>query len=162
MALTVQPVLNYPYWTGVNTDPGTSTFAVNATNYPATSLYGGSVGWTAIGNPTYPALPTTYKGNGIQLVNTTSTAILLAGFIDGENRAKLFYTDGSTISLPTVATVILNLYWNGAFGVSTAGYMFGPVKLIVTYATGSTDAASPSQFVLDQNTMLIVASTAYG
>lgn len=158
MALSVIPVLGYPYWTGVQTDAPSGTFALGNTYYPATSTYGGSLGYTAYGLGT----TNVYKAGAQQLVNVGSTAILLAGFIDGENRAKMFYTDGSTISLPTVATVIISLYWNGAFGVGTPAWAYGPVKLIVTYATGSTDAASPSQFTLDQNAQLIVSSTAYG
>ena len=162
MAISVQPLLGYPFWVGAAqgsaVENPTSTFVVSNTNYGPTSLYGGSLGLTALGGTAL----TTYKGNFQQLVNTTSTAINLVGFQDGEQRAKLFYTDGSTIALPTVATVILDLYWNGAFGVAIPSYEFGTVKLIVTYATGSTDAASPSQFTLDQNTLLLVAGSAYG
>lgn len=168
MALTVTPIIGYPWWTFDGTTGFTSTdgaksvaggigglWTVNNTNYPATTLYGGSPGFTAVNGG--------FVGQGTTLVNTSGFASTwVAGFFDGENRAKMFYTDGSTIALPTPVTVILNLYWNGAFGVATPKYQFGPVKLQVTFATGSTDAASPATYVLDENALVILASTAYG
>ena len=168
MALTVTPILGWPWWTFSGTTALTSTdgaasqaagigslWQITVGNYAATTTYGGSPGFTAVNAG--------FQGQGTQLVHTSGFAnTWIAGFLDGENRAKLFYTDGSTIALPTPVTTILHLYWNGAFGVAMPAYQFGPVDLLVSFATGSTDAASPALYKLDPNALVILASTQYG
>lgn len=85
--------------------------------------------------------------NPISSLNTTSNYIV--GFLDGSTRARLF---DASVALPlcTVAPVQLT----DPQGNSTGGYY-----LQLTYSSGSLDAGSPAQFLLDQYAIVLVAAT---
>lgn len=91
-------------------------------------------------------------------VSTTNAGSFIAGYMDGENRAKFFYTDGSTISLPTLVQVTQVSIVDAAGTTKTGSYL---VQL--SYAAGSPDATSAnSEIFLDPYGLLIKAGTAYG
>lgn len=94
--------------------------------------------------------------NGVD--NSTYTGYI-AGYIDGESRAKLFYTDGSTIALPKLVKVTQVSIVDAAGTTKTGGYYIS----LGTWAPGSPDSASAnSEIFLDQMGLLIAASTLYG
>lgn len=94
--------------------------------------------------------------NGVD--NSTYTGYI-AGYIDGESRAKLFYTDGSTIALPKLVKVTQVSIVDAAGTTKTGGYYIS----LGTWAPGSPDSASAnSEIFLDQMGLLIAASTQYG
>jgi len=91
-------------------------------------------------------------------VSTTHAGAYIAGYLDGENRAKMFYTDGSSIALPTLVSVT-QVSMTDASGTSKTGGYY----VVLSFAAGSPDATSAnSEIYLDQNGLLIVAGTAYG
>jgi hypothetical protein len=81
---------------------------------------------------------------------TTSSNIL--GFLDGSQRARLF---DASVALPT--PTVAPVQQTDPQGNSTGGYY-----LQLTYASGSTDAGSPGQFLLDQYAIVLVGSTTTG
>lgn len=104
----------------------------------------------------------------------------LYGFVDGSQRARFFYSSTSnTIALPLLTAppviplnfvgvgnataancVVYQLQQTGSdYGATVAGN--GPFLVTLTFAAGSPDSASPFQFTLDAQAMLIVSSTAY-
>jgi hypothetical protein len=84
-------------------------------------------------------------------VYTPGSTTYVAGYLDGESRAKLFYTDGSTIPVPTLTQITEVTIVDAAGNTKTGGYY---VEL--SYAAGSPDATSAnSQIYLDQFAMLI-------
>lgn len=104
----------------------------------------------------------------------------LYGFVDGEQRARFFYSSSSnTIALPQLQAppviplnfvgvgnataancVVYQLQQTGSdYGASVAGT--GPFLVTLSFSAGSPDAASPFQFLLDSQALLLVASTAY-
>ena len=104
----------------------------------------------------------------------------LYGFLDNEQRARLFYSSTSnTIALPKlVAPPVIPLNYVGCentdgktgpvfqlvqtgadYGATVAGN--GPFLITLSFAAGSPDSASPFQFILDQGALLLIASTAY-
>ena len=107
------------------------------------------------------ATQTTFSNYNVTATLSPPANTYVVGFLDGELRSKLFYTDGSTIALPTLVSLAYLEYWNGAFGVSTPAYQVGWFVITVKYATGSPDAASPAVFRVDQNAMLIYTTSSY-
>lgn len=94
--------------------------------------------------------------NGVD--NSTYTGYI-AGYIDGESRAKLFYTDGSTIALPKLVKVTQVSIVDAAGTTKTGGYYIS----LGTWDKSSPDSASAnSEIFLDQLGLLLAASTAYG
>jgi hypothetical protein len=92
-------------------------------------------------------------------VDSSSYTGYVAGYIDGESRAKLFYTDGSTIALPKLVKVTQVSIVDAAGTTKTGGYYLS----LGTWAPGSPDSASAnSEIYLDQLGLIIAASTAYG
>lgn len=91
-------------------------------------------------------------------VYTPGSTTYVAGYLDGENRSKLFYTDGSTIAVPTLTQITEVSIVDSAGNTKTGGFY---VEL--TYAAGSPDATSANGTIfLDEFGMLIESSTAYG
>jgi hypothetical protein len=85
-------------------------------------------------------------------ISSLTTSMNIVGFLDGTQKAKLF--DASVaLPTPTVAPVQIT----DPQGNSTGGYY-----LQLTYASGSADAGSPGQFLLDQYAIVIVSSNATG
>lgn len=93
--------------------------------------------------------------NGISTTNANSS---IAGYLDGENRAKFFYTDGSSIALPTLVQVAqVNIV--DAAGTTKAGAYY----VTLSFAAGSPDATSANGTIfLDEFGLLIKASTTFG
>jgi hypothetical protein len=84
-------------------------------------------------------------------VYTPGSTTYVAGYLDGENRAKLFYTDGSSIAVPTLTQINQVSIVDSAGNTKTGGFY---VEL--SYAAGSPDATSAnSQIFLDEFAMLI-------
>jgi hypothetical protein len=104
------------------------------------TLYGSNlIGALATGNFTNP-------------LSSLTTSMYIAGFLDGSTRARMF--DASVaLPQPTVAPVQIT----DPQGNSTGGYY-----LQLTYASGSLDAGSPGQFLLDQYAIVLVAAGANG
>lgn len=93
--------------------------------------------------------------SGVSLTNAGS---FIAGYIDGENRAKLFYTDAAPTALPTLVSVTQISQVDAAGTTKTGAYL---VQL--SYSAGSPDATSAnSEIFLDQSGLLIKASTSTG
>jgi hypothetical protein len=106
------------------------------------TLYGKALpGNLAAGNASYTAP-----------ISSVTTSMNIAGFLDGSERARMF---DASVALPTPAVAPVQI--TDPQGNSTGGYY-----LQLTYASGSADAGSPAQFVLDQYAVVIVANTATG
>lgn len=91
-------------------------------------------------------------------VSTTNAGSFVAGYVDGENRAKFFYTDGSSIALPTL-TQVAQVSIVDAAGSSKAGAYY----VTLAYSAGSPDATSANGTIfLDEFGLLIKASTSFG
>jgi hypothetical protein len=91
-------------------------------------------------------------------VSTTNAGSYIVGYMDGENRAKYFYTDGATIALPTL-TQVSQVSIVDAAGSTKAGAYY----VTLSYSAGSPDATSANGTIfLDEFGLLIKASTAYG
>jgi hypothetical protein len=82
-------------------------------------------------------------------LSSLTTSMYIVGFLDGEQRARLF---DASVALPSPAVAPVQI--TDPQGNSTGGYY-----LQLTYASGSLDAGSPAQFTLDQYAMVIVANT---
>jgi hypothetical protein len=76
----------------------------------------------------------------------------IAGFLDGSERARLF---DASVALPQLSVAPVQI--TDPQGNSTGGYY-----LQLTYASGSLDAGSPAQFLLDQYAIVLVAGTSTG
>jgi hypothetical protein len=94
-------------------------------------------------------------------VYTPGSTTYIAGYLDGENRAKLYYTDGVAISLPTLTNIKQNSIVDSAGTTKTGNYT---INLAWPAATaGSPDLSSiGSEIMLDPYSLLIIASTAFG
>jgi hypothetical protein len=91
-------------------------------------------------------------------VSTTNAGSFIVGYLDGESRAKMFYTDGSTVSLPTLVSVSQITYVDSAGTTKTGGYV-----VVLNYSAGSPDSTSAnSEIFLDDGGLLLKASTAFG
>jgi hypothetical protein len=91
-------------------------------------------------------------------VYVPGSTIYVAGYLDGENRSKLFFTDGSSIAVPTLTQITEVSIVDSAGNTKTGGFY---VEL--TYAAGSPDATSANGTIfLDEFALLIESSTAYG
>jgi hypothetical protein len=108
-----------------------------------------------------------------------SAGVYLYGFIDGSQRARFFYSStANTIALPTLVVppvvplnfvncgnsavlgAVYQLVQTGSdYGATVAGN--GPFLVTLSFSAGSPDSASPFQFTLDAQALLLVASTAY-
>jgi hypothetical protein len=91
----------------------------------------------------------------------TPGTVYIAGYLDGESRAKLYYTDGVAISLPQLSKITQISQVDSAGTTKTGGY-----NVTLTWpaaSSGSPDLSSVnSQIFVDQYGLLIVASTAFG
>lgn len=91
-------------------------------------------------------------------VSTTHAGAYIAGYLDGENRAKFFYTDGSSIALPTLTQITQVSIVDSAGNTKTGAYY-----VTLSYSAGSPDATSANGTIfLDEFGLLITAGTAYG
>jgi hypothetical protein len=124
-----------------------------------------SAGLTVQNIGSYPAFEgATSVDSGLSFTNgvyTQSGTQYVAGYLDGESRAKMFYTDGAAISLPTLVKVTRVSQVDAAGTTKTGGYY-----VVLSWPAGS--AGSPdlssvnSQIFLDQFGILLFAGTAYG
>lgn len=102
------------------------------------------------------AYPATGSG-GTAGVYTPASSFFVAGFLDGEQRSRLFYTDGSTIGLPILKSITQTQY------TDTSATKGGGFKVVLTPNSANLiDATSPMTFYLDGFAMLILAGTQYG
>lgn len=91
-------------------------------------------------------------------VYTPGSTTYIAGYLDGENRAKMFYTDGATIALPTLTKINQVSIVDAAGNTKTGAYY-----VTLAYTAASPDATSAnSQIYLDEFAMLVTAGTQYG
>lgn len=91
-------------------------------------------------------------------VDSTTYTGYIAGYLDGENRAKLFYTDATPTPLPTLTSVTQVSQVDAAGTTKTGAYY---VQL--AFSPLSPDATSAnSEIYLDQSGLLIAASTSTG
>lgn len=111
---------------------------------------------------------------------TLAAGAFLYGFVDGSQRARFFYSSTSnSINLPTLVAppviplnfvgvgnataanaVVYQLQQTGSdYGASVAGN--GPYLVTLSFSAGSPDSASPFQFTLDAQAMLLIASTGF-
>jgi hypothetical protein len=105
---------------------------------------------------TLVAFPTVGSG-GTAGVYTPSGNIFVAALLDGEQRARFFYTDGNSVALPTIKYIAQTQY------TDSVGLKGGGFKVALTpSAANLVDATSPMTFYLDGFAMLIIASTQYG
>lgn len=92
-------------------------------------------------------------------VDSSTYTGYVAGYVDGESRAKLFWTDGSTIALPKLVKVTQVSQVDAAGTTKTGGYYL----TLGTWASSSPDSSSAnSEIYLDQLGLILAASTAYG
>ncbi len=109
----------------------------------------------------YPAEGTSVDASSFTYtsgVSTTNAGSYIAGYMDAENRAKFFYTDGSSIPLPTLTQVTQTSIVDAAGSTKTGAY-----TVTLAYSALSPDATSAnSEIFLDQSGLLIKASTQYG
>lgn len=145
MALSVTTLNVYPY--------GGASVVVNENANSSLTSYALSA-HTSAGS--LAAFPTTGSG-GTAGVWTAGATFYCAGFLDGEQRSRLFYTDGSAVALPTIKSISQVQYTDS---VSVKGGIF---KVVLTPSSNNLiDATSPMTFYLDGFAMLIIASTQYG
>lgn len=86
-------------------------------------------------------------------VYTPGSTTYIAGYLDGESRAKVFYTDGSTIAVPTLTQINQVSVVDSAGNTKTGAYY-----VTLSYAAGSPDATSAnSQIYLDEFALLIIS-----
>lgn len=109
------------------------------------------------------AYPATGSGGTVG-VFTPASATYVAGFLDGEQRCRLFYTDGTAIGLPSLKYIAQTLTSDaGQVGLSGTGTKGGGFKVVLTANSSNLiDATSPMTFYLDGFAMLITAGTQYG
>ena len=92
-------------------------------------------------------------------VDSSTYTGYIAGYVDGESRAKLFWTDGQSIALPKLVKVTQVSIVDAAGTTKTGGFYV----TLGSWATGSPDSSSAnSEIYLDQMGLLLAASTAYG
>jgi hypothetical protein len=109
----------------------------------------------------------------------TGTTYYVVGFVDGEQRAKFFYSSqgagqAGAVALPTLA--LPNALPNGAVQINTNSYVYGVtysgyippwgtgtaatqgglLYFGVSYAAGNPDGGSPAQFSMDPYGLLFV------
>jgi hypothetical protein len=92
-------------------------------------------------------------------ISTTQAGSYIAGYVDGENRAKYFYTDGSTVTLPTLTQVKQVSIVDAAGNTKTGAYY---VTLGGWSSTSPDSSSANSEIFLDASGLLLKASTAYG
>lgn len=91
-------------------------------------------------------------------ISTTHANAYIAGYMDGESRAKFFYTDGATIALPQLVQIAQVNIVDAAGSTKTGAYY-----VTLSYTAASPDATSANGTIfLDEFGLLIAASTAYG
>jgi hypothetical protein len=90
-------------------------------------------------------------------VYTPGSTTYVAGYLDGENRSKLFYTDGSTIAVPTLTTITQVSIVDSAGNTKTGGYYVS-----LTFAAGSPDATSANGTIFLDEFGLLIESGQYG
>lgn len=94
--------------------------------------------------------------NGVD--NSTYTG-KVAGYIDGEARAKLFLTDGTSVQLPNLVSVTRISQVDAAGTTKTGGF----VIQLGSWDKNSPDTSSAnSEIFLDEMGLLLVASTNFG
>jgi hypothetical protein len=152
MALTVGNLNVFPYLAGTPTDNENV-----ATGYSLTSHFSSAY---------ISANPATSSGGTFATWTPTAGTVFIAGFLDGSQRCRLFYTDGVAVGLPSVKYIVQTIYSDsGELGTNPAGggSKGGGFKIALTpSATNLIDATSPMTFYMDGYAMLIVASTQYG
>jgi hypothetical protein len=108
---------------------------------------------------------------------TLASGAFLVGFIDGSQRARFFYSStANSINLPTLVAppviplnfvgvgnataancVVYQLQQTGSdYGATVAGN--GPYIVTLSFSAGSPDSASPFQFTLDSQAVLLIES----
>ena len=91
-------------------------------------------------------------------VYTPGSTTYVAAYLDGENRAKFFYTDGATIALPTLTTITQISQVDAAGNTKTGSFV-----VVLAYTAGSQDATSAnSEIFLDEFGILITSTSQYG
>lgn len=108
-----------------------------------------------------------------------ATGVFLYGFVDGSQRSRFFYSStANAIALPTlVAPPVVPLNFVDCGSTATNGVVYqlvqtgsdygatvsgnGPFLVTLSFSAGSPDSASPFQFTLDAQAMLLVSSTQY-
>jgi len=91
-------------------------------------------------------------------VYTPGSTLYVAGYLDGENRAKFFYTDGATIPLPTLTNVTEVSIVDSAGNTKTGAYYVN-----LAYSALSPDATSANSTIfLDEFALLITSTAQYG
>lgn len=95
----------------------------------------------------------------------TAGTVFVAGFLDGEQKSKLFYvnnTSGAVVPLPTLVSIKQTVSPIDPVGnTKTGGFT---VQVLPGSGTGgiSPDASSPDTYYLDVDAMIILASTNVG
>lgn len=109
----------------------------------------------------YPANGTSVDASSFTFTNGVSTSnagSFIAGYMDAENRAKFFYTDGSSIALPTFVQATQVDIVDAAGNSKTGAYY-----IQLSFSAASPDATSANGTIfLDQSGLLIKASTSFG
>lgn len=143
MALSVMNLNVYPYGGAAvvdNEGGGVANYALSAHTSAATLV----------------AFPTVGSG-GTAGVFTPAGNVFIAGYLDSDQKSRLFYTDGNAVALPTLKFIAQTQY------TDSAGLKGGGFKVALTpSANNLVDATSPMTFYLSGFAMLIVASTQYG
>ena len=140
MALTVSPLSNFP-----NTS-GSSTVVAAGNGLPA--------GNSSLGVATYAGLALAtpnYFPNSTQFI---------AGYVDGTEHARLFEpsnASGNVYNLPTLTEITQIFIVDAAGNTKSGGF-----RVILTPGSGSPDQSSPETVFLDQDAVLILASTGAG
>src|SRR6185437_14926803 len=125
MSLSVMNLNVYPYGGAAvvdNEGGGVSNYALSAHTSAATLA----------------AFPTVGSG-GTAGVFTPSGNVFVAGYMDSDQKSRLFYTDGNSVALPTIKFIALT-----------------------PSAANLVDATSPMTFYLSGYAFLIIASTQFG
>lgn len=139
MALSVTTLTAYP-----NTS-GSSSVDSAGTGLPSGSAAGAAnIGALSITTPNY----------------FPSTTQFIAGYVDGSQHARVFEpsnASGNTYNLPTLSQ-ITQIFQQDAAGNNKAGGF----RVYLTPGSGSPDQSSPETVFLDQDCMLILASTGAG
>ena len=143
MSLSVMNLNVYPYGGAAvvdNEGGGVSNYALSAHTSAATLA----------------AFPTVGSG-GTAGVFTPSGNVFVAGYMDSDQKSRLFYTDGNSVALPTIKFIAQTQY------TDSTGLKGGGFKVALTpSAANLVDATSPMTFYLSGYAFLIIASTQFG
>lgn len=103
------------------------------------------------------SVPTLLQGRAARQVSILpGTTFWIAGWMDCSGKSHQYYTDGSSVALPTLVSITQIQYTDTAI-------RGGGFRIKLAYASNNyVDSQSPPTVLLDEYAWLVVAGTQYG